>query len=133
VSQNIATAVALLQGLLKLTTPKGHQAQREIRALLEHTAMQQAESSASRRRNASLQPPRGRERLVEDRGKATSVHQPAHDSGKAASAPVHGRLGNNRDMRDTLNAHMCGREEQRGEASHHYNPRHGGRYDSGKD
>jgi hypothetical protein len=143
-SQNIAAAVALLRGL---TTPEGHQAQREIRALLEHTAMQQAESSASRRRNASqhaslarhgndasiLQPPRGRERPVEDRSKATSVHQPAHDGEKAASAPVHGRLSNNRDMCDTLNAHMRGREEQRGEANHHYNPRRDDRYDSGKD
>jgi hypothetical protein len=109
--------------------------------------MQQAESSTSRQRNTSqhaplarhgndafvLQPPCGRERLVEDRDKAASVHQPAHDSRKAASALVHGHLGNNRDMRDTLNAHMCGREAQRGEASHHYNPCHGGRYDSGND
>jgi hypothetical protein len=34
-------------------TPEGHQAQREIRVLLEHAMMQQAESSTSWQRNAS--------------------------------------------------------------------------------
>jgi hypothetical protein len=43
-SQNIAAAVAMLRGLLEPVTPRGHQAQCEIGTLLEHTAVQQAES-----------------------------------------------------------------------------------------
>ena len=49
-SQNIAATVALLQGLPKPTTPEDHWTHHEIRTLLECTAVQQAESSLSRRR-----------------------------------------------------------------------------------
>jgi hypothetical protein len=47
-SQNIATAVALLQGLSEPATPKDRRAHRKIRTLLEHATVQQAESSLSR-------------------------------------------------------------------------------------
>jgi hypothetical protein len=101
----------------------------------------------SRRRNASqhvslarhnndtfvLQPPRSGERLAKDRGKAASVYQLAHNDGKAASAPVHDRLTDNRDMHDTLNSRRHRREEQRREVVHHYNPCHSSHYDSGED
>jgi hypothetical protein len=62
VSQNIAAAVALLRGLPEPMTSEGHQAQHEIRTLLEHAAVQQAKSLASRRRNASQRAPSARHR-----------------------------------------------------------------------
>jgi hypothetical protein len=46
-SQIIAAAVALLCGLTKPTAPEEHRAQREIRTLLEHVVVQQAEGSLS--------------------------------------------------------------------------------------
>jgi len=49
-SQNIATMAALLWGLPEPTTPEDHWAHREIRTLLKRAAVQQAESSLSRRR-----------------------------------------------------------------------------------
>ena len=49
VSQNIATVVALLHGLLEAATPMDRLAHHEIRMLLERAAAQQAKSSLSRR------------------------------------------------------------------------------------
>ena len=49
-SQNIATAVALLQRLLGPTMPEDHRAHHEIHMLLERAMAQQAESSLSQRR-----------------------------------------------------------------------------------
>ena len=49
VSQNIATTMTLLRGLSKPVTPEAHRAHREIHTLLECAAVQQAESSLSRR------------------------------------------------------------------------------------
>jgi hypothetical protein len=57
----------------------------------------------------------------------------ACNGGRAISALVHDQLSNNHDAHDTLNAHRCGREEQRREAGHRYNPHCGGCYDSGED
>jgi hypothetical protein len=50
------------------------------------------------------QPPQGGERLAEDRGKATTIHQLVRDGGRAASALVHDRLDNNYDAHDTSSA-----------------------------
>ena len=49
VRQNIATAVALLWGLLRSTMPEDHRAHCEIRMLLERAVAQQAKSSLSQR------------------------------------------------------------------------------------
>jgi hypothetical protein len=49
-SQNIITTAMLLRNMPKPSTPEAHRARDEIRGLLETAAMQQAESSASRRR-----------------------------------------------------------------------------------
>ena len=49
-SQNITAATALLHGLPEAATAKDCRAHREIRTLLERAAVQQAESSLSRRR-----------------------------------------------------------------------------------
>jgi hypothetical protein len=56
-SQNIAVVAALHRGLPEPMMPEGHQAQHEIHMLLERTAVQQAESSVSRRHNASQHVP----------------------------------------------------------------------------
>ena len=48
-SQNIAVAVAMIRGMLEPTMPDEHRAYREIGTLLERAAVQQAESSMSRR------------------------------------------------------------------------------------
>ena len=48
-SQNIAVVVALLRGLSGPVTPEDRRAHREIHTLLERAAVQQAESSLSRR------------------------------------------------------------------------------------
>ena len=71
VSQNVAVAAALLRGLLGPTTPKDHRAHREIHMLLEHAAVQQAESSLSRQRelDASQHTP------LEQPNMDVSVHQ----------------------------------------------------------
>jgi hypothetical protein len=47
-SQNIAVMVALLRGLSEPVTLEGRQAQCEIRTLLRHAVVQQAESSTPR-------------------------------------------------------------------------------------
>ena len=47
--------------------------------------------------------------------------------------PVHERLGRNRDVRDTLEAHRRAHGNMREGASRCYHPHHGGRYDSGED
>jgi hypothetical protein len=56
-NQNVVTAAMLLRNMPEPSTPEAHRACDEIRGLLEAAAMQQAESSASRRRGfASGQP-----------------------------------------------------------------------------
>jgi hypothetical protein len=49
-SQNVVTATMLLRNMPKPSTPEARRARNEIRGLLETVAMQQAKSSASRRR-----------------------------------------------------------------------------------
>jgi hypothetical protein len=73
-SQNIATMAAPLWRLSEPATPEEHQAQREIRSLLEHAAVQQAESSASQWCNASWH--------------ASSMH---HHDDASAHRPPHDR------------------------------------------
>ena len=70
-SQYITVAAALLHGLLEATTPKDHRAHHEIRTLLEWAAVQQAESSLSRRRELDA----SQRTLSEQPGRDASVHQ----------------------------------------------------------
>jgi hypothetical protein len=56
-NQNIVATAMLLRNMPEPSTPKAHWARDEIRGLLETTAMQQAESSASRRRGVALEQP----------------------------------------------------------------------------
>jgi hypothetical protein len=52
-SQNVIAAAVLLRNMPKPSNPDAHRARDEIRELLETAALQQAESSASRRREAA--------------------------------------------------------------------------------
>jgi hypothetical protein len=56
-SQNIVAAAMLLLNMPELSTPEARRARDEIRGLLETAAMQQAESSASRRRGLASEQP----------------------------------------------------------------------------
>jgi hypothetical protein len=69
-SQNVITAAMLLRNMLEPSNPDARRARDEIRELLETVAMQQAESSASRRREPTS------ERLVEPsrQEREASVH-----------------------------------------------------------
>jgi hypothetical protein len=79
------------------------------------------------------QPPRGGGNYAGDHGEATIDRQPLRGGRKAATGPVQGHLGHNRDVRDTLNTRRRGRDSEKGDAGHYYNPRRGGHYDSGED
>jgi hypothetical protein len=68
-SQNIASATILLRTMPEPSTPEGRQAHEELHALLERAAVQQDESSVSRRcgpkpDQPALSVPREREALV---------------------------------------------------------------------
>ena len=56
-SQNVAAAAMLLQTMPKPSTSEGRRVHGELRDLLETTVVQQAESSASRRRGDALELP----------------------------------------------------------------------------
>ena len=120
---------ALLRGLSEPATPEDRRAHREIRTLLERAAMQQAESSLSRRHelNTSQRAP------LEQPNSDVLVHQTQQGGRPRAVVPVHERLGLHRDARDTLDARRRTRGDAREEASRGYHPRRGGRYDSGED
>jgi hypothetical protein len=59
VGQNITTAAMLLCNLPEPTDPQQQELHRNIRMLVEHAAVQQAESSASRHRHATSCPSGG--------------------------------------------------------------------------
>jgi hypothetical protein len=56
-SQNVVAAAMLLRNMPKPSNPKARRARDEIQGLLEATAMQQAESSTSRRRGLASEQP----------------------------------------------------------------------------
>ena len=58
-SQNVAAAAMLLRDLPEPNDPRGRAIHQNLRALLETTAVQQAEYSVSRRRLATSLPVRG--------------------------------------------------------------------------
>ena len=99
-SQNIAAAVALLQGLPKPTTPEDHRTHHEIRTLLECAVVQQAESSLSRRRELDTSQRMPSMCPARD----TLVHQAPQGGRQRTAVPVHQHLSRNRDARDTLDA-----------------------------
>jgi hypothetical protein len=91
-SQNIVVAAMLLRNMPEPSNPEARWAHDEIRGLLETAAMQQAESSASRRCSLASEQPAKPSRQE----KEASVHpEPAPRRNKAAS--VRERIVNNRE------------------------------------
>lgn len=107
-SQNIAAAVALVQGLPEPATPEERRAHREIHMLLERAVVQQAESSMSRRRepHASQRAPSA------ERGKDISVHHAPYDGRGPAIPPIQERVGPISDARVVLDARRRRRDDR---------------------
>jgi hypothetical protein len=124
-SQNVATTAILLRTMPEPSTPEGWQAHEELRALLECAVVQQAKSSASRRRGPKLDQPAPS--VAHE--KEASVHPEQQKAGDKRPS-VHVRVGHNYDARNIINAHKRHKEDG---ASCGYHPRRGGRYDSGED
>ena len=137
-SQNLAAAAILLRTMPEPSTPEGRRIRGEIKGLLEHAAVQQAESSASRLREPASEHRAGPSRLERE----ASVH-PEPKKGKAPS--IRDRLldnRQNRSARDRLGANPDHgvrvdptERRRRGDdrAARGYHPRRGGRYDSEED
>lgn len=121
-SQNIATTAMLLRAMPEPSTLEGRQAHEELRALLDHAAVQQAESSASRQRGRETS--RATTTVVHDR--EASV-QPDDHQAEVRAPLAREHLGG--DVRHALNVRR--REEER--ARREYRPRCGGQYDSDED
>jgi hypothetical protein len=128
-SQNLAAATLLLRGCPEPEAPEARKVHQKLRSLLEEAAVQQAESSASRQQ--------GRHRQQEE----SSARAPGHEE-NPPRVPVHVRIGDNRDVRDTLAARhhaqnqggdQDDRDDDRRRRPRAYNKRRGGRYDSDED
>jgi hypothetical protein len=132
-SQKLVAAATLLRAMPAPSTPEARNLQREVQALIEQAAVQQAESSASR----ILQQGDTRGDVAAQGGEP-SVH-----AGEAAGRPTNSgraaakeRLLDTRraldgDARNVINARRTSRADARAAVGYH--PRWGGRYDSDED
>jgi murein DD-endopeptidase MepM/ murein hydrolase activator NlpD len=132
-SQKLVATATLLRAMPAPSTPEARNLQREVQALIEQAAVQQAESSASRIRQQG-----------EARGDgAAQGGEPSVHAGEAARRPANSgraaakeRLLDTRraldgDARNVINSHRTSRADAR--AAVGYDPRWGGRYDSDED
>jgi hypothetical protein len=131
--QNLAAAAMLLRGCPEAVTSEERRVRQQLKALLEATTMQQAESSAScqcseRRRvgapsaHAPNPPP--------------SQHREHGEGVGAAASAVNSRLGPNRDARNTIEARRRAEsvDNHRDNRSRHHDDRERGqRHDSDDD
>jgi hypothetical protein len=118
-SQNLAAAVMLLRTMPEPSTIEGRHVQGELKGLLENAAVQQVESSASRRWGCPSEHHAEPSRHVRE----ASVH--TEHTGDRTPA-VLDRLDNEQRRRD----HRARLEER---VHRGYHPRRGGRYDSEED
>jgi hypothetical protein len=132
-SQKLIAAATLLRAMPAPSTPEARNLQREVQALIEQAAVQQAESSASRIRQQG-----------DARGdRAAQGGEPSVHAGEAAGRPANSgcaaakeRLLDTRraldgDTRNVINARRTSRADARAPVGYH--PRRGRRYDSGED
>jgi hypothetical protein len=132
-SHKLIAAATLLRAMPAPSTPEARNLHREVQALIEPAAVQQAESSASRIRQQG-----------DTRGDgAAQGGEPSVHAGEAAGrpanpgrTPVKGRLLDTRrardaDARNVINARRTSKADARAAAGYH--PRRGGRYDSDED
>jgi hypothetical protein len=132
-SQKLVAAATLLRAMPAPSTPEARNLQREVQALIEQAAVQQAESSASRIRQQG--DARG-DRAAQ--GGEPSVHagevagRPAN-TGRAAAKErlLDTRRALDGDARNVINARHTSRADARAAVGYH--PRRGGRYDSDED
>jgi hypothetical protein len=133
VSQKLVAAATLLRAMLAPSTPEARNLHREVQALIEQAAVQQAESSASRiRQQGDARGDGGAQ------GAEPSVH-----AGGAAERPTNpGRTpakerlldtcrAQDGDARNVINARRMSKADARAVAGYH--PRRGGCYDSDED
>ena len=112
-SQNIAAAAMLVRAMPEPSTMEGRRVHGELRDLLKTTAVQQAKSSASRRR--------------EDTSKRPSVHD------RLRAPSVHDRLSDRREAQDDHDVVRRRRRHDDDGPARGYHPHRGSRYDSGED
>ena len=109
-SQNVAAAAAVFQNVPEPDTPEGRHAHQQVRQFLERAARQHADSASQTRdtpaQRASRTPTRG---------------------------SVQSRLGNNSDVRPTLDARHRERKAEEEATRRGRHPRRGGRYDDDQD
>jgi hypothetical protein len=80
-NQNVVAATMLLRNMPEPSNPEARRARDEIRALLETAAMQQAESSASRRHKLASEQPAEPSRQERERGLGSSRARPTEQGG----------------------------------------------------
>jgi hypothetical protein len=119
VGQNLAVAAMLLRLMPEPSTTEGRRIQGELKNLLEDTAVRRAKSSASRRQGHPSE-----HRAATSRFMREALVHTGRTRNTAPAAP--GRLGHEHHHRNRR-AHLDERV-RRG-----YQPRRGGRYDSGED
>jgi hypothetical protein len=131
-SQKLVAAATLLRAMPAPSTPEARNLQREVQALIEQAAVQQAESSASRIRQQG-----GARGDGAAQGGEPSVHA-GEAAGRPANpgrAPAKERLLDMRrtdgDARNVINARRTSKADARAAVGYH--PRRGGHYDSDED
>jgi hypothetical protein len=115
VGQNLATTAILLRAMPEPSTTEGRRIQGELKNLLEDTAVQQAESSASRRQGYPPEHRAATSRFMRE----ASVHT---GRTRDATPAARGSLGNKHHRRDRR-AHLDEKVRQG------YHPKRGGCYD----
>jgi hypothetical protein len=132
-SQKLITAATLVQAMPAPSTPEARNLHREVQALIEQAAVQQAESSASRIRQQG--DARGDEAA---QGGEPSVHagdvaerpaNPGRTPAKERLLDTHRALDDN--ACNVINARRTSKADARAAAGYH--PRRGGRYDNDED
>jgi hypothetical protein len=133
-SQKLIAAAALLRAMSAPSTPEAWNLHREVRALVEQAAVQQAESSASHIRHQGStrddKAAQGPEASIHDGG---PTGQPANQGRTLVRERILDTRGHAKDddARNVINAQRTGNAEARVVAGYH--PRRGGRYDSRED
>jgi hypothetical protein len=132
-SQKLIAAATLLRAMPAPSTPEARNMHREVQALVEQAAVQQAESSASRIRQQGDARGDGAAQ-----GGEPSVHAggAAEQPANPGRTPAHERLLDTRrardgDARNVINAQRTSKADARVAAGYH--PWRGGRYDSDED
>jgi hypothetical protein len=132
-SQKLIAAATLLRAMPAPSTPEARNLHREVQALIEQAAVQQAESSASRiRQQGDAQgdgAAQGGEPSVHAGGAAGQLANPGRTPAKERLLDARRALDG--DARNVINARRTSKADARAAAGYH--PRRGGCYDSDED